>query len=108
MSLCGTDKRQTNKQVKIELLSRWKLEAEFRNSGRKLSWLPRYLANMVSYWALVTPPFSLIFSKHLQHKSGSSRYRSIVAEKQRSIELSGRSSRYSGRVTKEGEVFRKS
>ena len=32
MSLCGTDKRQTNdEQVKIGLLSRWKLEAEFRN-----------------------------------------------------------------------------
>ena len=32
MSLCGTDgQTTTNKQVKIELLSRWKLEAEFRN-----------------------------------------------------------------------------
>ena len=30
MSLCGTDKR-TNEQWKIELLSQWKLEAEFRN-----------------------------------------------------------------------------
>ena len=29
MSLCGTDKR-TNEQLKIELLSQWKLEAEFR------------------------------------------------------------------------------
>ena len=33
MSLCGTDGQTTNKQVKIELLSRWKLEAEFRNSS---------------------------------------------------------------------------
>ena len=32
MSLCGTD----DKQVKIELLSRWKLEAEFRNFQRFL------------------------------------------------------------------------
>ena len=29
MSLCGTD--DDNKQLKIELLSQWKLEAEFRN-----------------------------------------------------------------------------
>ena len=33
MSLCGTDDdKRTNEQVKIELLSRWKLEAEFRNT----------------------------------------------------------------------------
>ena len=31
MSLCGTDER-TNKHLKIELLSQWKLEAEFRNT----------------------------------------------------------------------------
>ena len=30
MSLCGTDGQTTNKQVKIELLSQWMLEAEFR------------------------------------------------------------------------------
>ena len=30
MSLCGTD---DDKQLKIELLSQWKLEAEFRNLG---------------------------------------------------------------------------
>ena len=30
MLQCGTDK-QTNEQLKIELLSQWKLEAEFRN-----------------------------------------------------------------------------
>ena len=33
MSLCGMDDdKRTNEQVKIELLSRWKLEAEFRNN----------------------------------------------------------------------------
>ena len=31
MLQCGTDK-QTNEQLKIELLSQWKLEAEFRNT----------------------------------------------------------------------------
>ena len=34
MSLCGTDGRtdgRTDGQLKIELLSQWKLEAEFRN-----------------------------------------------------------------------------
>ena len=33
MSLCGTDKRTNDdEQLKIELLSQWKLEAESRNS----------------------------------------------------------------------------
>ena len=31
MLLCGTDDKQKNKQLNIELLSQWKLEAEFRN-----------------------------------------------------------------------------
>ena len=31
MSLCGKDERTNDEQVKIELLSQWKLEAEFRN-----------------------------------------------------------------------------
>ena len=31
MLQCGTTNEQTNKQLKIELLSRRKLEAEFRN-----------------------------------------------------------------------------
>ena len=34
MSLCGTDK-QANKQLKIELLSQWKLEAEFRKNVKE-------------------------------------------------------------------------
>ena len=41
MLQCGT----TNKQLKIELLSRWKLEAEFRNTiyGGQI-----WLLNMIS------------------------------------------------------------
>ena len=31
MSLCGTDGQTNDEQLKIELLSQWKLEAEFRN-----------------------------------------------------------------------------
>ena len=31
------DDERTNEQLKIELLSQWKLEAEFRNSGREAS-----------------------------------------------------------------------
>ena len=34
MSLCGT----TNEQLKIELLSQWKLEAESRNFRRHMKW----------------------------------------------------------------------
>ena len=45
MSLCGTDDKRTNKQLKIELLSQWKLEAEFRNSS-----------DLTSYYALLNPP----------------------------------------------------
>ena len=35
MSLCGTD-NDGDKQLKIELLSQWKLEAEFRNSVSRI------------------------------------------------------------------------
>ena len=37
MSLCGTDGQTNDEQLKIELLSQWKLEAEFRNSGVTLN-----------------------------------------------------------------------
>ena len=35
MLQCGTD-GQTNEQLKIELLSQWKLEAEFRNDDNAI------------------------------------------------------------------------
>ena len=40
--------RQTNEQLKIELLSQWKLEAKFRNSGRKIE-----MQKLVQYSRLV-------------------------------------------------------
>jgi len=38
MSLCGTDGQTNDEQLKIELLSQWKLEAEFRNFSY-ISWI---------------------------------------------------------------------
>ena len=57
------DKQRTNKQtLKIELLSQWKLEAEFRNSD---TWNWNLLCNLIrrTFWAepVKKPPCICIF-----------------------------------------------
>ena len=58
MLQCGTD-GQTNEQLKIELLSQWKLEAEFRNI--RYAYLVFWMAHLVFLVGVLGVGFGILY-----------------------------------------------